>query len=220
MLRPFAVLTPEAGARAVVYGPIRVSPWSALQLRRVYEGLRWSLDSNYCWGDFDSAWSGREWKGVALLARWRRRRFWMSYGQVDPPRSYSRAELMERYTGLQAVWGSGEGHGEGWVAYGAALVRDGVLRDLSAFRSVKCWVWGLIRVQVLLLGTIGCARSQPMRRLGLRIGLGSTGFQNPVEVTSFMIGPCQFTSFMKLVNSPDWYLDMAQSAFRARKLVN
>ena len=39
---------------------------------------------------------------------------------------------MERYNGLQAVWGSGEGHGEGWVAYGAAIVRDGVLLDLRA----------------------------------------------------------------------------------------
>ena len=30
------VLSPEAGRRCVEYGPIRVSPWSAGQLRRIY----------------------------------------------------------------------------------------------------------------------------------------------------------------------------------------
>ena len=41
----------------------------------------------------------------------------------------TRAELMSSY---KEDWGHGEGHGEGWVAYGSALVRDGALVDLRA----------------------------------------------------------------------------------------
>ena len=141
------MLTPESGRRSVAYGPIRVSPWSVTQLRRIFGGLRWRFDSDF-WGDFTCVWGAKEWKGVALVARWRRRR--VTHDDERVRSVVSREELMDRY---REDWGNGEGCGEGWVAYGSALVRDGVLRDLrgsicrvlgdSSFPSEGVEAWGV-----------------------------------------------------------------------------
>ena len=62
---------------------------------------------------------------------------WSRYENGGVLLSVSRSELMDRYC---EDWGCGDGNGEGWVAYGSALVRDGVLRDL---RCNICRVLGV-----------------------------------------------------------------------------